>query len=372
MSTVAIVRNGEKRELLDQVIEVSGFLAHLRAAAEEQGVERAEFRIAIKPNLMIFQNREVPEVATDPDLLKHLAHRLREDGFTKIALVESQNTMGNWNKNRSVRNVARVAGYPDESYEIVDLTLEREPHVYRVRGLPAWNHFVGRTWRDAHYRIDFAKLKTQLDNNYTLSLKNQFGVLPLRNKYWHYHTRRPYWACTLYTLVNFPVHFGFIDGYTASDGPLGFAVQYNPKQPEILMAGPDIIALDFVGATLMSLDPMDSPLARFTARHFGMPTIEIVGDDAPVQGWENVPETLHNVVDIGQAIYVLSNVGAASGILNIDTKEFPPRLALMRWWYAIMNQVMLWFSGRRLNAEHRKALRGPKDVALHACRMSGN
>jgi uncharacterized protein (DUF362 family) len=318
---------------------------------------------------MIFQNREVPEVATDPELLKHLAGRLHELGFRRLKLAESQNTMGNWIRNRSVANVARVAGYPDERYEIADLTLERERHVYRVKGLPTWDHYVGRSWRDAQYRIDFSKLKTQLDNNYTLSLKNQFGVLPLQNKYWHYHTRRPYWACTLYTLVNFPVHFGFIDAFTASDGALGFAVQYHPKRPEILLASEDIIALDFAGATLMSLDPMDSPLSRFVARHFGMPAIEVVGDDRPVEGWENVPELLHNIVDIGQAIYVLSNVGAASGILNIDTKEFPPRLAPMRWWYFLMNQVMLWLSGRRLCGRDRAAMQAPKDAALAACRV---
>ena len=126
-------------------------------------------------------------------------------------------------------NVARVAGYTGEGYEIVDLTLEKVRHTYRVLGLPPWRNWVGRTWRDADYRIDFAKFKTQLDNNYTLNLKNQFGTLPLANKYWHYHTRIPYWACTVHSIVNFPISFGFIDAYRGSDGTTGFRSTVQPE-----------------------------------------------------------------------------------------------------------------------------------------------
>jgi uncharacterized protein (DUF362 family) len=91
-----------------------------------------------------------------------------------------------------------VAGYSGNGYEIVDLTLEKQRYVYKVRGLPDWSNWVGRTWQRADYRIDFAKFKTQLDNCFTLCLKNEFGTLPLSNKYWHYHTRIPYWACTFF------------------------------------------------------------------------------------------------------------------------------------------------------------------------------
>ncbi len=302
---------------------------------------------------MIFMTREVPETATEPALVEHLIKLLKERGFTHVKVVESQNTMNNWVRNRSVANVARVAGYTGDGYEIADLTLEKERHTYRVRGLPDWKNWVGRTWRDADYRIDFAKFKTQLDNYFTLCLKNEFGTLPLANKYWHYHTRIPYWACTLYTLANFPVDFGFIDAYRASDGTVGFAVQYNPKVLKMMLASQNIIALDLVGAKLMDIDAWEAPLPRFVMQYLGEPEYSVIGDDTPIQDWENVPDEVQNIVDVGQAVYLLSNVGAMSGILNLDTDEFPPRFPLMRWYYKFMNWLFMVLSGQGMSRHER-------------------
>jgi uncharacterized protein (DUF362 family) len=353
-SKVAIARGGEdKFKLLDEVADRAGFWPHIEAAWQASHKSREQFSIAVKPNLMIFMNRQVPVTATDPELVEHLFRRLRERGFTNLMAVESQNTMGNWAQNRSVANVARVAGYTGVGYRIVDLSLEMDRHTYTVKGMPNWQNFVGRSWRDADYRIDFAKFKSQPDNRYTLNLKNQFGTLPLQNKYMEYHTRIPYWACTMYALNSFPVHFGFIDAWTASDGAAGFAVQYNPKLLKIMLAGQDILALDLVGARLMGVDAWESPLPRFVMMNWGEPEIEVDGDDSPVAGWNPVPEEIHNMVDIGQAIYIIANAGAAAGILNLDTKEFPPRISLMRWYYAVMNWIFLTFNGRRLSRHHR-------------------
>lgn len=354
-SLVAIARGlDDKFQLLEEAAEKAGFWPHLEGAFEKSGKTRETFSIAIKPNLMILLSAKVPVIATDPQLVEHLIALVRRRGFTNIKVVESQNTMGNWVKNRTVANVARVAGYSGQGYEIVDLTLEMEPHTFRVKGMPDWKNFVGRSWRDADYRIDFAKFKSQPDNRYTLNLKNEFGTLPIQNKYMAYHTRLPYWACTMYTLDNFPVSFGFIDAFTGSDGAAGFAVQYNPKTPKIVMASSDILALDLTGAGLMSVDPWESPLPRFVMMNRGEPDIEIVGDATPLTDWEPVPEEIHNMVDIGQSIYVISNVGAAAGIIELDTDEFPPRLAFMRIYYFIMNWIFLRLNGRCRSRSDRR------------------
>ncbi len=365
-ATVVIVRGEDKRALLEEAAEQAKFWENLDAAFQSSGKTKDQFLIAIKPNLMIFMNREVPEVATDPELVEHLVSLLRARGFTNLKVVESQNTMGSWVKNRSVKNVARVAGFSGDGYEIVDLTLDKAPHTYHMRGLPRWKNWVGRTWRDADYRIDFAKFKTQLDNYFTLCLKNEFGALPLANKYWHYHTRIPYWVATLYGITNFPVHFGFIDAYTASDGTVGFAVQYNPKLLKMMLAGDDIIALDVVGARLMGIDAWESPLARFAMQYCGEPEITLIGDDAPIQGWENVPSPIQNMVEVAQAIYLLSNVGAMTGILNLDVNEFPPRVSIMRWYYLFLNWLFMLLHGNFLNRQERQVL----DATIqHECTM---
>lgn len=351
---VAITRGEDKFTLLEEVAEQAGFWENIDSAWQRSGKPKEDFRIAIKPNLMIFMNRQVPEVATEPALVEHLIKLLLEHGFSHIKVVEAQNTMNNWVKNRSVANVARVAGYTGQGYSIVDLTMEKVRHVYKVHGLPNWKNWVGRTWKEADYRIDFAKFKTQLDNYFTLCLKNEFGTLPLANKYWHYHTRLPYWACALYTLVNFPVHFGFIDAYRASDGTAGFAVQYNPKLLKMMLAGENLIALDLAGAKLMGIDAWDAPLPRFVMQHLGEPAYRVVGDATPIKDWENVPDDIESLVDVGQALYVFANITAAGGIINLDTNEFPPRFPLMRWYYKIMNTLFLLINGKLLSrSEHR-------------------
>jgi uncharacterized protein (DUF362 family) len=351
---VAIARGEDKFKLLEEVANQAGFWGHLDAAWQKSGKPKEHFHIAIKPNLMIFMNRQVPEIATEPALVEHLVRLLQEHGYSHIKVVEAQNTMNNWVRNRSVANVARVAGYTGQGYQIVDLTLEKVRHVYKVRGLPDWKNWVGRTWKEADYRIDFAKFKTQLDNYFTLCLKNEFGTLPLANKYWHYHTRLPYWACALYTLVNFPVHFGFIDAYRASDGTAGFAVQYNPKLLKMILASENLIALDLVGAKLMGIDAWDAPLPRFVMQHLGEPAYTVIGDATPIEEWENVPDDIESLVDVGQALYIFSNITAGGGIINLDTNEFPPRFPLMRWYYQAMNTLFLLINGKLLSrSDHR-------------------
>lgn len=353
-SKVVIERANDKFDLLDTVADKSGFWEHIEQALTKSQKRRDEFLVAIKPNLMIFMSPDVPVVATDPKLVEHLVKRLVEKGFRNIVVVESQNTMSNWLRNRSVANVARVAGYIEKDYRIVDLTIEKVRHTYKVRGLPDWKNWVGRTWKEADYRIDFAKFKTQLDNFFTLCLKNQFGTLPLANMYWHYHTRIPYWACTFYTLMNFPVHFGFIDAYLASDGIAGFAIQFEPKLLKMMLAGENILALDIVGAKLMNVDVWEAPLPRFVMQHLGEPVYEIEGDSTPIADWGNIPDPIQNIVDVGQAVYLLSNVTALAGIINVDTNEFPPRFLLMRYYYKFMNEFFMWLYGRGLGRGNRK------------------
>jgi hypothetical protein len=159
----------------------------------------------------------------------------------------------------------------------------------------------------------------------------------------------------MYTLDNVPVHFGFIDAWIGSDGAGGFAVQYNPKLFKIMLAGQDILALDLVGARLMGVDAWESPLPRFVMMNWGEPEIEVDGDDMPLADWNPVPEEIHNIVDIGQAIYIIANVGAAAGILNLDTQEFPPRISILRWYYLFLNWIFLTFYGRRVSKRNRES-----------------
>ncbi|GIS59031.1 MAG: hypothetical protein CM1200mP2_12560 [Planctomycetaceae bacterium] len=92
-----------------------------------------------------------------------------------MRVVEAQNVYSLWYRNRSVNNVARVIGLGGEGYDVHDLTNEQFPFDY---GGILGQHFVGESWRDADFRISFAKNKTHDVSRCTLVIKNTYGCLP--------------------------------------------------------------------------------------------------------------------------------------------------------------------------------------------------
>lgn len=117
----------------------------------------------------------------------------------------------------------------------------------------------------------------------------------------------------------------------------------------MMLASENIIALDLVGARLMQIDAWEAPLPRFVMQHLGEPSYTITGDDSPIEHWQNVPDEIQGLVDVGQALYVFANITASGGIINLDTNEFPPRFPLMRWYYKVMNALFLLLNGKLLS-----------------------
>ena len=134
---------------------------------------------------------------TDPELVEHLVDQLHASGYTNLTIVESQNTYGNYFKNRDVVSVAKYVEYrvddrgnaTDGKYRIVDLTEEMEPYNYEGS---FGKHFASPTWKDADFRISFAKNKTHSFCYFTLTIKNIYGTLPAQNKYLEYHKKREF------------------------------------------------------------------------------------------------------------------------------------------------------------------------------------
>ncbi|MBI2267211.1 MAG: DUF362 domain-containing protein [Armatimonadetes bacterium] len=288
---VVAIKGPDKIMLMDQVIQESRFFDDLEAKWKESGKPKDEFSIALKPNLMMMTHKEDPVATyTDPELLEYLIDGIREKGFTRIYVVESQNTYGNWYRNRSVENVARVAGMKPEEhgYRIVDLTLDQVPHSYGGR---LGNHPAGRTWKEADYRISFAKNKTHISCVSTLTLKNLYGLTPLQDKGLEYHAKREWDKAALDMMRNFPVDFGFVDGFWSADGLLGFKGTPNPKKTEMIFAGKNLVAIDTIATRMMGVNPKDNNLIRQAAEILGDPEIELASN-VPAEyrhpDWDNV------------------------------------------------------------------------------------
>jgi cholesterol oxidase len=289
--TVASVRDNDKLQALDRVLDMTQFDALVERKQATSGKSLDKFQIAIKPNFMFCYDKRDRTTYTDPELVHHLVKRLRGRGFANIKVVEAQSTYGEFFDQRSVKEVADYLGYDGSAgYEVVDMTLDADEmrHLGPHLGL----HPVSRVWRESDFRISFAKNKTHAYSYYTLTLKNIYGALALANKFKEYHCNRGIYDTTIEYLTAFPVDFGLVDGYLSADGPFGVFADPLPKETHTMVGGPDLVAVDWVAASKMGIDPMIGKHMRLAVSAFGKPEIKVIGDINPHRPWLNVPVAL--------------------------------------------------------------------------------
>jgi uncharacterized protein (DUF362 family) len=308
--TVASIKDENKFDALDKALERTGFDKLVEDRLTESNKSRADFSIVIKPNFMFAYNKKDRSTYTDPELVGHLVKRLRHAGFENIAVVEAQSTYGEYFDRRSVREMAEYLNFDETAgYKVVDMTEDANENQHL--GSHLGNHPVSAIWRDADFRISFAKNKTHAYAYYTLTLKNIYGALPLANKFKEYHCARDIYHTSIEYLTAFPVHFGLVDAYLSADGPFGIFADTCPNPTHTVIAGQDLVAVDWVAATKMGIDPMISQYMRLAVKAFGKPGIQLVGDASMYQPWLNVPAALtlftHKGVDadyyFGNLIY---------------------------------------------------------------------
>jgi len=320
-TTVVALKGEDKFVLLDRVLQEAGFFEILEKRFQKSGKTKEKFSVAIKPNFMFMHSKKDPSTYTDPELVESLIDGIYEKGFTNIAIVESQSTYGNYYTNKEVLKVAEYVGYStNKNYRIVDLTEEMVEYDYSAR---LGKHYVGPTWRDADFRVSFAKNKTHVFCNYTLTLKNIYGTLPMQNKLKEYHTKREYDWPTIETMKHFPVHFGLIDAIYSADGHFGVIVDPKPNHTKTIIGGENLIAVDWVGAKKMGIDPDDPKVGRFlplALEAFGKPEINWIGDKSVYKPWKNVSKFFIYALDLIEEAYGLSYWGFAC--LSAQDKYF--------------------------------------------------
>ena len=320
--TVVAVRADDKFAALDRVLAETGFFEVVEKRRAETGKSPVEFSIIIKPNFMFMYAKDDHTTYTDPALVEYLIQRLLERGYSNLCIVEAQSAYGNFLYNRDVVTVAQHIGYAGKGYRIVDLTLDMAPHTFHGK---LGQHWVGRTWRDADFRISFAKNKTHTWAWYTLTIKNVYGALPLQDKLQEYHTRREIYYPTIDLLVEFPVHFGLVDAYWSADGPFGIFADKEPNLTQTIIGGENLLAVDWVGAAKMGLDPMVSRYIQLAVQAFGRPEIRLIGDASVYRPWENVPKKHADTVDTVEESYGIFNVLFAISSSPFVDNIFPPK-----------------------------------------------
>ena len=333
--TVACIKDDDKLKALDLVLERTEFYRLVDAKLAASGKNRPAFMIAIKPNFMFAYNKKDRTTYTDPELVAHLVKRLRERGYERIKVVEAQSTYGEYFDNRSVREVAEYLGYDGRpGYEVVDMTKDATER--RRFGPHLGLHPFSRVWRDADFRISFAKNKTHAYAYYTLTLKNIYGALPLANKFKEYHCDRDIYHTAIEYLAAFPVDYGLVDAYLSADGPFGIFADTDPNETHTIIGGADLVAVDWVAASKMGINPMISKYMRLAVNAFGKPEIELIGDASPYQPWLNVPVALTLFTHKGlDASYFVGNLFYTAAA-QMDHKQFRHKsralhIRFLRW-----------------------------------------
>jgi uncharacterized protein (DUF362 family) len=291
--------NGEdKYELLRTTLELAGFWERIEATRRSCGLDRADFRVIIKPDLELFDVGT--PTGTDPEIVEHLIALLYERGYEQVAVADGLGSASQWLENRDVAVLADLVGYryvtdDDKPYDVINLSEDTIDAGFPQGGALCGSK-LGRSWVEAHFRISVAKNKTHEEYFFSLGLQNLVGVLPLRDKEYHYYHRLDPGDVCIELLCQTPVHFSIIDAVVSNHGNEGIR-SVTPLVTDTIIASENLLLADWAAALKMNLDPYASPLNAKALRTIGLPRrYEIKGDLTPYPGWRNVPLVLSDSV----------------------------------------------------------------------------
>jgi uncharacterized protein (DUF362 family) len=341
-ATVTLVTGQEKIDTFHRAVERSGFLPHLLSAWEQSGRAKEEFLIAIKPNFMVSSayQKDSP-VYTDPELVEALIGLMRDEGFARFVVVETENVFNYSYTGRRVRAVAEMCGFGGDGYEILDLS---EDTVEVDYGGALGTHRAGRAWLEAGYRISFAKNKTNWQCYYTACIKNVFGCLPEWDKLLHYHGRNiEFFQATIQMAEKIPVHFGFLDAWTSGDGLSGHVRDAQPNQTRTIAASDNIYALDWVAGEKMQIEPLDCTVLKEARSRWGSINITRDGDMTPWHPWNNIRPIVVALANGSEEVRWLIKTMSRSMASQMDPR-FPP-VRKGQWFFGIIQAVVRFSEG---------------------------
>jgi hypothetical protein len=124
-------------------------------------------------------------------------------------------------------------------------------------------------------------------------------------------------------LKAFPVDYGLIDAYLSADGPFGIFADPEPNPTHTIIGGENLVAVDWVGASKMGIEPKISRYMELAVKAFGKPEIQLIGDPNPYRPWLNVPVALSLFAHYGlDANDYFGNLLYMSGAY-MDEDQFP-------------------------------------------------
>ncbi len=314
------------RDLLAQALAASGFWDALEAVRRRTRRKRQSLRVVIKPDLAVFARAGA--TGTDPRLVEHLIDLMIAQGYARIDVVDAPGRADLWALNREVPVLADLAGYrwttdDGHAYDVLDLGEDLVPLPDLPDGVLGGTP-LARTWLEADVRLVFARSKTDEEDGYHLGLQTLLGVLPLRDKDYHYRRRLDPADVARDLLRAAPPHFTLIDATVSNHGAAG-SRRADPLPTHTVIASADLLLADWAGALKMGLDPYTSRPHAALLRTGGLPRRHrLDGDCAPYAGWRNVPVLLRDSVRARNQSPALVSA-LEPWLQQVDTELFPFR-----------------------------------------------
>ena len=324
MAVVNDTDGNDKFKLFSETLRLAGFWKKIESERKIDKTAKKLFRIVIKPNLEIFDT-DAP-TGTDPEIVEHLVFLLHKKGYMNVVVADGLGSADLWLENRDVPILADLVGYhykteDGKPYDIINLSEDlikvNFPKEGTLRGTE-----LAKSWINAQFRINIAKNKTDDEGVFSLCLQNLIGVLPLRDKEYHYYHRLKPGDVCVDLLKQTPVHFSIVDAFVSNHGSDGTHAS-NPLLTKTYIASDDLLLADWVAALKMGADPYASSLSATALRTIGLPSkYKIKGNLAPYEGWINTHPALSDSVRKRNQSFI-ANRKASNWFQSVNRELFP-------------------------------------------------
>jgi uncharacterized protein (DUF362 family) len=220
-----------------------------------------------------------------------LVDYLHDAGYRQVAVAASADSSSVWAENRGVLALADLSGYrfttdSGRAYDVIDLSDDLRSAEFPPGALLAGSQLAA-PWLDAHFRIVFAKNRTDQAEGYSLCVESLLGILPLSDKDYHYRLRCAPGEVVAELLGLVPPQFALIDALVSSHGN-GGAQAPRAISTDCVIAATDAQLADYIAALKMGLDPDTSRINSTVRRRRPLPAeYSIHGDLKVYPGWRN-------------------------------------------------------------------------------------
>jgi hypothetical protein len=118
------------------------------------------------------------------------------------------------------------------------------------------------------------------------------------------------------------------------------------------------VAVDWVGAQKMGLNPLKSRFMKIAVREFGSPEgkIELIGDDKPYRPWKNVHPFLVDILALAEEWWVLSHSFMSTFIFAEDYFPRKPMSIVFKFfrWLTLPILSLFFRTEHRLRKSRRR------------------